>query len=147
MVYAGFFRRYAASFIDAIILAIPSLLMGGLVKHMFAGVGIGVIMGILYKPVFESSVMQATPGKALLGIIVQSESGQQISFKQALIRFFCAYISLAIAGIGYLMQPFTAKRQTLHDMLSESVVIKKEMPDLNYFVVWRDHVKTIFAKL
>ncbi len=147
MVFASFFRRFGAQLIDSMILLVPTVVLAGAVKQVFAGFGIGIILGVLYKPVFESSVMQATPGKAILGIAVVSEAGLTLSFKQAVIRFLCAYISSAILLIGYLMQPFTAKRQTLHDMLSESVVIKKETPDFNYFVVWRDHLKSIFAKL
>lgn len=54
---------------------------------------------------------------------------------------------MIICYIGYLMQPFTSKRQTLHDMVSESVVIRRDTPDLNYFAVWRDQLKIVFAAL
>ena len=147
MTYAGFFRRFAATMIDAVILTVPSLFIGGSVAMIPVSIGLGLVLGLLYKPVFESSVMSATPGKALLGIIVIGEDGQTLSYKQAVIRYFCSYLSSVIMGIGYLMQPFTSKRQTLHDMLSEAVVIRKETPDLNYFVVWRDQLKILFAKL
>ncbi|OFZ31068.1 MAG: hypothetical protein A2622_00235 [Bdellovibrionales bacterium RIFCSPHIGHO2_01_FULL_40_29] len=147
MVYASFFRRLAASCVDGLILFVPSILVGQVLPGSGTGFGLGIIVGVLYKPVFESSVMAATPGKALLGIAVQGEDGQNPTFKKALIRFFSSYISMMIMGIGYLMQPFTTKRQTLHDMLSECVVIRKETPDFNYFIVWRDQLKSIFAAL
>ncbi|MFN8392754.1 MAG: RDD family protein [Bdellovibrionota bacterium] len=41
---------------------------------------------ILYGALFESSRLQATPGKILLGLIVTDLSGQRISFAQALNR-------------------------------------------------------------
>ncbi len=147
MTYAGFFRRYAASIIDAFILIIPSLFIGGSVALIPLSLGVGLVFGLFYKPVFESSVMNATPGKALMGIVVLGEDGQTLTYKKAAIRYFCSYLSFAFMGIGYLMQPFTSKRQTLHDMLSEAVVIRKETPDFNYFVVWRDQLKTLFAQL
>ena len=147
MTYAGFFRRFAATIIDVIILTVPSLFIGGSVAMIPVSIGLGLIFGLLYKPVFESSMMNATPGKALMGIIVLGEDGQTLSYKRAVIRYFCSYLSSVIMGIGYLMQPFTSKRQTLHDILSKAVVIRKETPDLNYFVVWKDQLKILFSKI
>ncbi len=147
MNYAGFWRRFAASFIDGIILWIPGAFLGYLVPGPGA-YGAGFLLGFLYRPFFESSILCGTPGKALMGIVVLSEAGNQLTFKQACIRFFAAYISMLIACIGYLMQPFTARRQTLHDMIAEAVVVRKEdIPDLNYFTVWKDQVKTIVERL
>ncbi|MFZ3231707.1 MAG: RDD family protein [Pseudobdellovibrio sp.] len=148
MEYAGFFRRFAAAFIDGIILMLPSLLFGQFSLGIPVTYGAGIIIGFLYKPFFESSVLSATPGKALLGIVVVSEKdGERITFKAAAIRFFCQYISMLIFMIGYLMQPFTKRRQALHDMLSETVVIRKESADLNYFLVWKDQFKDVVSKI
>lgn len=147
MVYAGFFRRFVALIIDSIILILPSLMIGGGLS-VSGGFGFGIILSFLYKPIFESSVLCATPGKALMGIAVVTENDQlRLTFKQAAIRFFSSYISILICYIGYLMQPFTSKRQTLHDMISESIVIQKELPDMNYFTAWRDQLKDVFNKL
>ncbi len=147
MVYAGFFRRLAASFIDGLILILPSIVVGGGLS-VPGGFGFGLILTFIYKPFFESSVLCATPGKALMGIIVVTENDQaRLTFKQAVIRFFSSYISILICYIGYLMQPFTSKRQTLHDMISESIVIRKELPEMNYFTAWRDQLKDVFNKL
>ena len=148
MNYAGFWRRFVASFIDGLILMIPSLVLGFVFQGGPASMGVGFILGILYRPFFESSILMGTPGKALMGISVVTEAGARLSFKQALIRFACTYLSVLILFIGYLMQPFTVKRQTLHDLIAETVVIKNDTnPDLNYFTVWRDHFKEVIAKL
>ena len=45
------------------------------------------------------------------------------------------------------MQLFTSKRQTLHDMLAEAVVVDREVPDVNYFTVWKDQFKVVVGKL
>ena len=147
MNYAGFFRRFAASLIDGLILILPILIIGGSLQNAMTGFGVGFILAFLYKPIFESSILSATPGKALMGVVVVSESGDRLTFKQAAIRFFSSYISMIIGYVGYLMQPFTSKRQTLHDMISESVVLRKESADLNYFIVWRNQLKEVFNKL
>lgn len=147
MNYSGFWRRFLAYFIDGIILTIPGLMVGGAVSHFGVGLGMNLILGFLYYPFFECSIMCATPGKALLGMAVLSESGERISFKAAVIRYFSRYLSVLICYIGYIMQAFTAKRQTLHDMISETVVIDKESPDFNYFTVWKDQFKEVINKL
>jgi hypothetical protein len=53
---------------------------------------------------------------------------------------------MATLYIGFIMQLFTAKRQTLHDMLSEAVVVDQIVPDLNYFTVWKSQFKEIVNK-
>lgn len=150
MEYAGFWRRFAANLIDSMITTIPGMLFGAFGAGFSAtGIGLGFIIGFLYRPFFESSILRGTPGKALMNIVVVSENGDRLTFKQACIRFFCAYLSALILYIGYLMQPFTARRQTLHDMIAETVVIKNTelSQDLNYFSVWKDQFKEIVSRL
>ncbi|MEK6627120.1 MAG: RDD family protein [Bdellovibrionota bacterium] len=146
MNYSGFWRRFLAYMIDGLILSIPGLVLGGSFG-MGAGYGLHLVLGFLYYPFFECSVMSATPGKALLGIAVLTEAGERITFKAAVVRYFARYLSIFILMIGYFMQLFTTKRQTLHDMISETVVTNKESADLNYFTVWKNQFKEIFDKL
>lgn len=142
MVYSGFWRRFVASFLDGLIMLIPAWLLGMLLPY----VG-GIILGLVYKPVFEASALKGTPGKAMMGMVVVSESGERLTLKQAYIRYFCSILSGLVLCIGYLMNLFTAKRQTLHDMIAECVVINQEPPDLNYFQVWKSEMKVLFNRL
>jgi type IV pilus assembly protein PilA len=48
---------------------------------------------------------------------------EQISFGRATGRYFARILSLLIFYIGYLMQPFTERKQALHDMISGTVVV------------------------
>lgn len=142
--YAGFWRRFAAAFIDFLFLFLVGLLSFFAIKDSVTNFFFGVIVGILYNGVFDSSAMMGTPGKALMGIVIVNEEGYgRITFKLAIIRFLLKYISSLILFIGYLMQPFTKKRQTLHDMLTEVVVIKKDIGDVNYFKVYKENFKRI----
>lgn len=148
MNYAGFWRRFAASAIDGFIMMIPSLFLTAVLRNSFTSIGVGVLLGFLYRPFFESSALAGTPGKALMNISVVSENGDRITFKQACIRFFGQYLSMLILYIGYLMQPFTARRQTLHDMIAETVVIKNsDVVDMNYFTAWKDQFKAVLNRL
>ena len=81
--YAGFWKRFAAAFIDSIILTFGALIVGftfgvayaaasaGTAQRAeFSGYIIGIIMEWLYAAIFESSSKQATLGKMALGIVV-----------------------------------------------------------------------------
>ncbi len=149
MNYSGFFKRFGAALIDGSILLIPSLILGGSASTLAwtGSIGLGILLQLAYYPIFESSKLNATPGKAILGLAVVSESGETLTFKAAVIRLACRYLSIATCYIGYVMQVFTKKRQTLHDILSEAVVIDRESPDLNYFTVWTEQFKVVVNKL
>jgi uncharacterized RDD family membrane protein YckC len=137
MIYAGFWRRVAASLIDAIIIIIPTALINMVIPF------VGIITTLIYKPVFESSILQATPGKAIMGICVADENGDRINFKMAFIRYLTSFLSGLSFGVGYLMSIFTEKKQSLHDLIARTIVIKSEPSDLNYFTVWLDQIKKI----
>lgn len=147
MKYSGFLRRFVANIIDSIILFIPSAMLGTSVQSIPGSLAFGLFVGVAYYPIFESSELKGTPGKALMGIVVLSEAGERISFKTAFIRYFCRYLSMMILYMGYIMQLFTSKRQTLHDMLSECIVVDQEVPDLNYFTVWKAQFKEVVGKM
>lgn len=145
--YSGFWKRLGASIIDSIIISLPGMLVGGSISSLTVSVGMPAIIGFFYFPFFDSSALKSTPGKALLNMVVVMESGERLSFKAAALRYFASFLSALICYIGYLMQPFTKKRQTLHDIIAEAVVIDTEVPDLNYFSVWKDQFKSVFNKL
>ena len=147
MNYAGFWRRASALCIDGLILGIPGLILGSASHQFWGAMGLNLFLGLLYYPFFESSELSATPGKALLGLAVLTENEQRITFKAAILRYFCRYLSMLLLYIGFIMQLFTARRQTLHDMISETIVVKKPSPDLNYFTVWNRQFKDVFNRL
>lgn len=137
-VYSGFWRRFLAMVIDGFITVIPALALGYVVP--FAG---SILIALIYKPIFEASPLRATPGKAVLGMQVLSEEGQTLTLKQSYIRYFSSIVSGLILFIGYLMNLITEKKQTLHDMIAQTIVVDQPAPDLNYFHVWLNKVKEI----
>ena len=140
MIYAGFWRRFAAMIIDSIIMIIPSMILG----LAFPYVG-WVVVGFLYKPFFESSAALGTPGKVFMGLQVTDLEGNRLTFKTSLIRYIGSILSGAILCLGHLFNLFTAKRQTLHDMIANTVVIMKEgNADVNWFQVWLSEFKRVF---
>lgn len=100
---------------------------------------------ILYFSIWESSKFQATPGKMASRLKVVNQNGQRMGFLQALARNFLKLLSSVILYIGYLMVFVTEKRQSLHDKISNSYVLKTsyEVPHIQgveYAGFWRRFV-------
>lgn len=87
---------------------------------------LNVIVGWLYAALMESSASQATIGKRALGLKVTDENGQRISFGKATGRHFGKIISTIIILIGYLMMLWDEKKQTLHDKMAGTLVVKQK---------------------
>ena len=94
-------------------------------------VGLAIITGLLsivfewlYFSLMESSKYQATLGKMAVSVKVTDMEGNRISFARATGRYFGKIISGMILMIGYIMAGFTAKKQALHDMLANTLVIR-----------------------
>lgn len=146
--YAGFWKRLLAYVIDYIILGIANQIIG-IVLAVIVGVGmsgietdaednihinityliilfsITTVIGWLYYAIMESSSSQATLGKRALGIVVTDSEGNRISFFRATGRHFAKFISSIILLIGYFMIAFTQKKQGLHDMIADTLVVSK----------------------
>jgi eukaryotic-like serine/threonine-protein kinase len=84
-----------------------------------------LILQWLYFVVLESSNLQATVGKMPLRIIVTDVNGKRLSFGQANIRYWSKNISGLILCIGYIVAFFTKKKQALHDIIANSVIVNK----------------------
>jgi len=146
MKYAGFWRRFAAIFIDGIVI----LILGSILMTTF-GVAYVVILGEDYVPpeeinaalgctimfyvfilfwlyftVLESSFLQATLGKMALGIIVTDLEGKRIGFGRATGRYFGKTLSFLLFFIGFLIAAAGTKKQALHDILAGTLVITKQ---------------------
>ena len=144
--YAGFGRRLAARLIDYLILGTASMILQGLLGVAGLGgsldapqrpedwiaifgiigmsTGVNVVCAWLYEALLMSSQWQATLGKRALGIVVIDENGGRISFARATGRHFATWISGLLLFIGYLMQPFTPKKQALHDMIAGTLAVR-----------------------
>ena len=123
--YAGFWRRGAACFVDGLVLLIPSVLLTFVARSsiMLAWL-LQLLLGWLYAALLESGPKQATVGKMAFGIKVTDLAGERISFARATGRHFGKLVSSIILGIGFLMAAFTARKQALHDMMASCLVVR-----------------------
>ncbi len=90
----------------------------------FIGLIVIVCVPWLYSALQESSPRQATLGQRVVGLIVTDAAGNRISFGRASGRHFGKYVSSLTMGIGYLLALFNTKRQTLHDMMASTLVLR-----------------------
>ena len=124
--YGSFWERFAAMFIDGIILAIVNFLVGLLVSGwpFFAGNVVTIIIGWLYYALQESGSNQATVGKRAMGLRVTDLNGHRVSFARATGRHFGKIISAIIIFIGYFMMIWDDRNQTLHDKMAGTLIVK-----------------------
>lgn len=146
--YGGFWVRFLAYVIDAIIVNIASSLIGFVVGLVLGGSlqsagssaevmaatsgAIGGLVGLvgawLYFALLESSSYQATPGKMALGLVVTDELGRRIGFGRATGRYFAKILSTLILLFGFFMIGWTQRKQGLHDMIAGTLIYKARNP-------------------
>ena len=131
MLYAGFVRRALAYLFD---LALVSLLLGlayqlllpqilpqlgirGFTDQTLALIAYGFYL--FYMTLLTCLGRQATVGKVIMGMWVFGMQGQRLNFFHALIR---ETLKLILLPFGFLMW-FTARKQTLHDLIARTVVL------------------------
>lgn len=123
--YAGFWRRVAAIFLDGLILLVPELIVKQVVADdLLQLLGIMIIAGAYYAG-FHSSSWQGTPGKKYFGIKVTDLAGGRISLGRAIGRFFGLMLSSLTFGLGCIPAAFTKKHQALHDMICGTLVVNR----------------------
>ena len=144
--YAGFWIRGGALFIDGIILNIIQmpisfvigLIIGGtgatMDKHSSAGmavfivlqiinVAVSIVIPMLYY-VFFLVKKGATPGKMALGLrIINADGSKEISYGKAFGRYFAKMLSSLIFCIGYMMAGWDEEKRALHDRICATRVI------------------------
>jgi uncharacterized RDD family membrane protein YckC len=143
LVYAGFWIRFAARFIDGLIafavVTVPILLVS-----FFMGVSqgpnsspsgtqillqvvlqiFGFFFGIAYNTFFVGRYA-ATPGKMAVGIKVVAPDGSRINYMRAFGRAWADILSSMTCFIGYIIAAFDDEKRALHDHICTTRVVYK----------------------
>ena len=140
MEYAGFWRRAVAAIIDLFLLGfLQAIIMVAVIAGMTFGesseqtaviltvaLNLAIFVAMwLYFALMESSKLQATLGKLVIGVVVSDLDGNRISFGHASGRYFGKAVSTVILMIGYMMAGWTGRKQALHDIMAKCLVIRK----------------------
>jgi uncharacterized RDD family membrane protein YckC len=151
--YGGFWIRFLARVIDAILLGIVgtiiriplALIMGtgsllslgridqdnpaaalAALGPIFALAGLSFVIQVALTLVYEVYFLTtrgATVGKMALGLKVVRVDGGPISMGLAVGRFFASYLSGIIFFIGYIIAGFDIEKRSLHDRICNTRVI------------------------
>ena len=151
--YAGFWIRFIALMVDAMIISVPiaafrfAVLIGtssyggltnALMHQSSAGASpqdiavnllaslASALAGFAYF-IFLTYYKGATLGKMLVGIQVRNEDLTRLSFGKVVLRETIGrIISQLPLDAGYIMAAFTDRKRGLHDIISGSVVVYKD---------------------
>lgn len=119
---AGFWRRFAAAFVDGIVLSLAYFVLLAFVEENPASL-LNLLIGIGYYTYLEGSSGQ-TLGKKALGIrVVDLGGGGAIGYGRAFIRYIGRIVSAIPLFLGYLWMLWDKEKQTWHDKFASSVVV------------------------
>lgn len=142
--YAGFWRRFLAYFIDALLLfvvnfilqmaiLVPTFTMVGAGDPGNIGVNLGMLMG-LYALQFAIAFTYetvliwkygSTVGKMACKLEVITAEGRPISYALSVGRYFAKILNSFTLLIGFIIAAFDEEKRGLHDRLCNTRVIMK----------------------
>jgi uncharacterized RDD family membrane protein YckC len=137
---AGFWIRFAAALVDGLILAIPSSIVSFALADN-GGVSFGpggnltdfnplvslitLAIAVAYFALQEGGPTGQTIGKKLCGIrVIDVATGGSIGNGRAAGRYFGSLVSGYVCVLGYLWMLWDDKKQTWHDKMVGSNVVK-----------------------
>ena len=137
--YGGFWIRFAAKFVDGLILAVvQAVLKTGVTlamqtpatdKNKMVGVTVVLVCAsLLIRGLYDTwfvGKFGATPGKMACGLKVIRPDGAPVSYGRACGRFFSEILSGIVLYIGYIMAAFDEQKRALHDRICDTRVIYK----------------------
>jgi len=139
--YAGFWIRFAAAFIDSLVLSVMVLPLNLVFRAVgenvnFLGIGGEVNLGLLFLFYLAQTLVTwayytyltgrygATLGKKLVGIKVVGEDMQPLSYATAALREIPGkLLSSMVFMLGYAWAGFDGRKQAWHDKLARTLVV------------------------
>lgn len=147
-VYAGFWRRFAATLVDHFFFfAVSALLLYFIEGPAYlrallftdddgAETGVAELLLEQLVPAIITIGMWlrfgATPGKFLFGCrVVDAQTRGSLSLRQALMRYVGYVLSLLPLGLGFIWIAIDKRRQGFHDKLANTVVVIEDEAGLS----------------
>ena len=136
---AGFWIRAVAAIIDGLCLAAVEFLLiaiaPGISVDIYLNSGdiwgtgtwvdyVTLLIGITYYTV-GVSVWATTIGKRLVGLYVLRPDGSKLGPGRAFARYCAPILSALILFMGFLMVAFRQDKRALHDLICDTVVVKR----------------------
>ena len=133
--YAGFWIRCVAFFVDAVFVAGLMNIAVYFDIESYIPISIGIVYMILfafYSFVFVYLFDGQSIGKMLTGIKVVEDKGNKLAFSTVFVREFAGKIIMIPLFLTFIFTAFSYKKRSLMDYLSDTSVIKSKYQSLYY---------------
>jgi uncharacterized RDD family membrane protein YckC len=125
--FAGFTQLLWSIMSLALLFILPEDPMTGRLTGSFITTAVISVSILFYFVFMESSIHQGTPGKMLFGLRVTDQGGGRLSIWQAIFRNVMKSCSLGSFCLGYAYTGISPTGQGLHDLVSRSLVLRKNI--------------------
>ncbi len=148
MNYAGFWKRFGAYLIDVL----PIVIVVFLMYYFFMGFDenihtymnrkpdemqkkidfyaqrnqirdLSFLIWIIYSTFLESSVLQGTLGKKVMGLKVIDIHGNKITLLKSIVRNLSKIISYLPVSLGFIWAAFSKEKKAWHDSIAKTYVV------------------------
>jgi len=133
--YAGFWIRCVAFFVDAVFVAGLMNIAVYFDIESYIPISIGIVYMILfafYSFIFVYLFDGQSIGKMLTGIKVVEDKGNKLAFSTVFVREFAGKIIMIPLFLTFIFTAFSYKKRSLMDYLSDTSVIKSKYQSLYY---------------
>lgn len=128
---APFFPRAVATIVDTFMILFPiTIVLIVVFGYNELKTNTPALAGVLQMSLYGAVVIWLwvkkgyTPGKKVMRLIVlDNESKKTLYLPQAIFRFLCYFVSM-ISVVGLLLPLIRKDKKTLHDILSNTIVVR-----------------------
>lgn len=121
---AGFWLRLAAAFLDLILIGIAAGMSEGLFRVFNFHPGGAFPFWIAVYSVIMWATKGTTIGGIICGLKVVRLDDRPVDWGVAIVRGLSAFLSLAVAGIGFIWVAFDDEKQSWHDKIAGTTIVK-----------------------
>jgi len=120
---ASFFQRFAAAFIDFLILGAVNMVLSLVLKPNAASLA-SLVIGVAYYASQEGGPSGQTVGKRVMGIrVVRLNGADELGFGGGVLRYVGRIASGIVCLLGYFWMLWDDEKQTWHDKIAGTVVV------------------------
>jgi uncharacterized RDD family membrane protein YckC len=117
---AGFWRRLLATLLDAVVVSLTL----GLLHRVWPNFGGVFPFWLAIYCISLWATKGATIGGIICGLKVVRLDDRPVSWSVAAVRGLSAFLSLAIAGLGFIWVAFDDEKQSWHDKIAGTTIVK-----------------------
>lgn len=120
---AGFWIRLAAAFLDLLLIAVTTAMLHEMLWFNLDGPGL-LFFGLAAYSAAMWKARGTTIGGIICGLKVVRTDDRPIDWTIAIVRALSAFLSFAVAGLGFIWVAFDDEKQSWHDKVAGTTIVK-----------------------